>query len=540
MKRNFQIIASGSMLILLIVAGLSFSLVSYPALAQLLDPTEQRATVEALVQMRFTQTAEALGLEATADRLFADALTATSMAEGAPTFVPSPSPTPLPPVQTTPTVTREQGSVQMIETATPQSAPETDVPPSVQAAQLVAEGWRAFWEQRDRDAISLFTQVIDLQPDWADGYRSRALLHYINGSYDDAEADYSRAIELAPSAALYVGRGLTYELLLDTEAAIADYTQAIELNPTYDFSYAQRGNLYFQQEDYETALADLNQLIALNPALVFNYDLRGQIHEELGNRAERRFDGLMFSALNHFIASEYESAIDDFTDTLEVSEIDDIQDSYAYFGRGLVQNALADPDSALADFALAIEENPALGVAYFEMQLIYDSRENDEASLDILNRAIENAPDYANTWLSRAFFYEEAGNFEASTPDYWRWLELINLSDVDWRDRFVVGEPFTVQMEYGHIYRAPFAGTAGQTISAEARTIPIGTSSVDTLLVLLDANGKPLIANDDGGEEFNSAIANFTLPEDGEYTLVIGHAGAGDWGLVEVNLKIGS
>jgi tetratricopeptide (TPR) repeat protein len=526
-NRQTQIIVYSTLLVCLVVgAVLSFALAADDALAQLLDPTEQRETVEALVEMRFTQTVEALGLEATADRLFADALTATSMVD-----LPPPSATP------TPTPLLATGTPLPIFSPTPTPLP-LDAPQA--AAQLLAEGWLAFWEQRDSTAIDLFTQVIEMQPDWVEGYRSRALLHYINGSNADSIADYTRALELDPDAALYFGRGLAHEMNFENDAAIADYTRVIDLNPTYVFSYSQRANLYLAAEDYESALADLDQVVFLNPANLFSFDARSLVHEELNNRAERRFDALIVGALDNLFNAEYERALDDLTDALAIEQIDETNLAYAYYNRGVVQTALADNEAALADFERAVELNPALGPAYFEIQLIQDAEGDSAAGLATLDRAIENAPDYASAWLSRAFAYEEAGDFAASSPDYWRWLELINLRDIDWTDRSTVGQPFIVEMEYGHLYRVPFTVTEGATVSAEARTLDIGGSSVDTLLVILDSDGTPLIANDDGGENFNSAIAGFALPGAGTYTLAVGHAGAGSSGPVEVNIKLGT
>ena len=55
---------------------------------------------------------------------------------------------------------------------------------------------------------------------------------YLQGDYDGAIADYSRAIELDPDdAAAYYNRGNAKSELDDYHGAIADYSRAIELDP---------------------------------------------------------------------------------------------------------------------------------------------------------------------------------------------------------------------------------------------------------------------------------------------------------------------
>jgi tetratricopeptide (TPR) repeat protein len=52
------------------------------------------------------------------------------------------------------------------------------------------------------------------------------------GKYDEAIADYTKAISLDPNdATAYTNRGLAYESKGEVDRAIADYTKAIEINP---------------------------------------------------------------------------------------------------------------------------------------------------------------------------------------------------------------------------------------------------------------------------------------------------------------------
>ena len=54
------------------------------------------------------------------------------------------------------------------------------------------------------------------------------------GKYDDAIADYTKAIALDPNVATaYTNRGLAYKKKGDKEQAIADFRKALEIDPSY-------------------------------------------------------------------------------------------------------------------------------------------------------------------------------------------------------------------------------------------------------------------------------------------------------------------
>src|SRR5690606_15369818 len=82
---------------------------------------------------------------------------------------------------------------------------------------------------------------------------------------------------------------------------------------------------------------------------------------------------------------------------------------------------------------------------------------------------------------------------------------------------------FLIEMGPGRIYSIPFSAQAGQVISAAAISMA-ENPPVDPLLVIIGTDNRPLVANDDSGNSMNAAITGYTLPADGEYTLLVGHA----------------
>ncbi len=82
------------------------------------------------------------------------------------------------------------------------------------------------------------------------------------GRFDDAIAEYSKAIELDPSLAeAYSNRGDAYRALGEIQRAIADYAEAIRLNPQDAGAYAGRALAYTAlgkdreaEDDFEKAV----------------------------------------------------------------------------------------------------------------------------------------------------------------------------------------------------------------------------------------------------------------------------------------------
>ncbi len=64
-----------------------------------------------------------------------------------------------------------------------------------------------------------------------------------------------------------------------------------------------------------------------------------------------------------------------------------------------------------------------------------------------------------------------------------------------------------------------FNGTAGQTVTVRGNAA--GGDSTDPQVYLLGPDGGVLISDDDGGEDSNALILSFTLPANGEYTILI-------------------
>jgi tetratricopeptide (TPR) repeat protein len=86
------------------------------------------------------------------------------------------------------------------------------------------------------------------------------------GVCDQALADFSRAIQLAPQlAAPYRGRAGCRRLKQDHAGALADYAEAIRLAPDVAETYLERAACHAERADYDLALADCTTALRLAP-----------------------------------------------------------------------------------------------------------------------------------------------------------------------------------------------------------------------------------------------------------------------------------
>jgi tetratricopeptide (TPR) repeat protein len=146
--------------------------------------------------------------------------------------------------------------------ATAQTAPS--MANTEAAYKYLASGVDKMHKKDFTGAIGDFSEGIKLagtkEPTLDVFYSNRGNAYSSINEYEKALADYSKAIELAPTNAnrgtFYSNRGFTYFKMKDYVKAMADYSKAIALYPSNGIAYINRGDLYFEMKDAEKACAD--------------------------------------------------------------------------------------------------------------------------------------------------------------------------------------------------------------------------------------------------------------------------------------------
>lgn len=218
--------------------------------------------------------------------------------------------------------------------------------------------------------------------------------------YEQALADYTRAVELRPYSYLpYFKRGLLKDRFLKYKAALEDYEEA------YTYAWAKdekikvrihRSRLKAQLGERDVAIRDLEKALLedrqnknlLNTLALIHLELEefSKALKYLNRSLEfHPNDPITFSNIGFVALSsgKYEQAINIYSEQIKKD------DSYGYMfsNRGFARFNTGDKEGALEDFNKSIELNPINSFAYKNRAILYfDLEKNEEACAD-LNKA---------------------------------------------------------------------------------------------------------------------------------------------------------
>lgn len=347
----------------------------------------------------------------------------------------------------------------------------------------------------------------------------RANEAYAAGNDEQAIIDYSLFILLNPTfSQAYYNRALSYEAAGDLNQAIQDLGRALNYNvpsPEYAASILLvRAQMYLNQNNLQAALTDLNASIDTDPQAIDSISLRAQLLSFL---------------------ERYPAALSDYDRLIELEPDEPVH----YVDRGFTHAQLGNVDDALGDYSRAIDLDPDDARPYVSRAIYYSSLEAFNEALTDINNAIEINPDIGEFYLLRGSIKTSVDQPAEAADDYFHWLTLNRTQEFRAQTTLTDNQIFTVEMGPGWIYNIPFNASEGQTVSIAARAASDQTP-VDPLLVILGVNGSPVIADDDSGGNLAAFIRDYTIPEDGEYTIVVGHAAGGaPQGNIDVRVDLG-
>lgn len=369
--------------------------------------------------------------------------------------------------------------------------------------------------------------------------------------------DAAPADEQAQAAAIlpYVGfdlleRGEAALQTDDFEAAALDFSLFIYLNPTAAIGYYERSLAYAQLDRTQDALADLNTAITLpSPSLIFTalaHDSRARLHLSLNNLDQAladlgtsieavpdQPDSYFTRAIVYQETGDLEKALADWDQVLEL-----VPDNVASLtNRAGVLTALERYDDAIEDYSRLIALQPDSDAFYAGRAALYNVQEQPELALADINRAIELNSQDAGYYLQRGAFYSQLDRRRESAANFMVWIQAIRQTNDTRSIDLIPGSSELFLMAQGDVFTMTFEAVADQVVSLTA-TSPEETP-VDPLLVVLDPDGEPLIADDDSGGRFDAALT-FTASVSGRYTVLLSHAGGNPNGPVRVKLELGS
>ena len=97
----------------------------------------------------------------------------------------------------------------------------------------LAEGSRLLQSKQLLNAIKIFDEVIELDPNWAEAWNKRATVLYILGNYEASQKDIDKVLSLEKRHfGALAGQGLVNIKLENYEKAIKSYEKAQEIYPS--------------------------------------------------------------------------------------------------------------------------------------------------------------------------------------------------------------------------------------------------------------------------------------------------------------------
>lgn len=97
---------------------------------------------------------------------------------------------------------------------------------------LMEQGEAAMGRQDYESALRSFNQVIQIAPEFAEGWNRRATLYYLMRRYDDSLADIDKTLALEPRHfGALAGRGLVYSAMEELDLALDAFEAALAVNP---------------------------------------------------------------------------------------------------------------------------------------------------------------------------------------------------------------------------------------------------------------------------------------------------------------------
>ena len=101
--------------------------------------------------------------------------------------------------------------------------------------RLFARGIEQMRIGRGEEAVTTFTRIIELEPDFAEGWNKRATVYYHLGEYEKSLADCDEVMKRNPyHFGALSGYGLNYLALSQPEQALAAFERALDVNPNLD------------------------------------------------------------------------------------------------------------------------------------------------------------------------------------------------------------------------------------------------------------------------------------------------------------------
>ncbi len=293
--------------------------------------------------------------------------------------------------------------------APPTKAPVTSTPvltstpvptPTLSASDHVNQGHEYFQEGKYDEAAAEFQKAIELDPENANAHRNMGSVYSRQDKLEEAVAAYEKAIEIDPDYGEAYGEMAGALADLDRiPEAVAAGEKGVELAPDYAVGHYNLALAYRLQGELEKAIAEYEEAIKLDPNDPLPHTGLGAVYKDQGR-------------LDEAIA-ELQKAIG-----LDPNDPD------PHIGLGQVYRDQDRLDEAAAEFQEAIRLDPDNPQNYNGLAVVYIRQGRIDDAIDEWLKALDIDPDYAIAHKNLGFAYSDLGRMEEAIEEFETYLQL--------------------------------------------------------------------------------------------------------------------
>jgi tetratricopeptide (TPR) repeat protein len=267
-------------------------------------------------------------------------------------------------------------------------------------------------------------------------YSSRGTANMLARKFEQAKADFSKAIELNPAGAAdqYQFRAIISMEQGDTKAALADAQKSVDLNPKLTSSLSTLASIYSAAKQPEKALECFNKVLELDPQSTEAASGIGALLAERGDfaGASKKYEWVLGKdpdngrarrgmAGVYLAFNQYPKAAAECLEAVRVTP----QNVNSHLMCARAYAALKDYDKASAYFAKAIEKGPQAKQYAFRADMYHAQGKYKEALQDY-DAALKMKADEPGVLARRGINYLSLGDLESAGKD----LGLIQVREV--------------------------------------------------------------------------------------------------------------
>lgn len=264
--------------------------------------------------------------------------------------------------------------------------------------QRLQEGFAAHQMDRLDDAMTIYRQVLDLEPEQPDAWHLTGVIHGARKEHDQAIACIRRALAAKPNDAVYLSNlGIAYSGAGRHAEAAEAYRQSLAADPRQPAVAYNLGNALAELGQPLEAAKAYRQAVALRPDYVSAWLNLGNVLRDRG---------------------EFDEAAAAYQRVQAISPAH----AGALLNLGNLKRELGDPVGAKALLEQALAKEPSNFRAWNNLGSTLREMGDLRGALKAYRHCLKLAPEHAEGHLNYAMALLAAGDYENGWREYeWRW-----------------------------------------------------------------------------------------------------------------------